>query len=310
MTVKNYELPNEHTDSLKDENTIYKNLTKLMEIDLVYLNTIEKYEAEYPLYNDIDLYANIYRLRKEKERIDNESNSLSTSKYKTINSSYNKILKRKYNNNKITIDALVELVDKRILNAIDIRFLVNSYGLRVNLFFDHEYIASEIEKIVKNLSNLYLALKEEVFSSKEIYYKMISVINARTKYKDKKHYLLAVINRNTNNNHKAIISFIDNDECSLLSSLLTKHNLGDLYDYDDHQILNNKEELKVIYHLSFKESIVADTLYSIINSALLNSLDTKAYLTYLFNEFKDKAMEETIKYLPWNEEIQKRFKKG
>ena len=310
MTVKNYELPNEHTDSLKDENTIYNTLAKLMEIDLVYLNTIEKYEAEYPLYNDIDLYANIYKLRKEKERIDNESNSLSTSKYKTINSSYNKILKRKYNNNKITIDALVELVDKRILNAIDIRFLVNSYGVRVNLFFDHEYIACGIEKIVKNLSNLYLALKEEVFSSKEIYYKMISVINARTKYKDKKHYLLAVINRNTNNNHKAIISFIDNDECSLLSSLLTKHNLGDLYDYDDHQILNNKEKLKVIYHLSFKESIVADTLYSIINSALLNSLDTKAYLTYLFNEFKDKAMEETIKYLPWNEEIQKRFKKG
>jgi hypothetical protein len=102
---------------------------------------------------------------------------------------------------------------------------------------------------------------------------------------------------------------MDNDECSSFSSLLIKYNLGDLYDYDDHQTLNNKEKLKVIYYFSYKESTVADILYSIINSALLNNLDTKAYLTYLFNEIKDKKMEDPIKYLPWDEKMQRRFKK-
>lgn len=42
----------------------------------------------------------------------------------------------------------------------------------------------------------------------------------------------------------------------------------------------------------FSETLVSNILYSIINSALLNTLNAKAYLTYLFSEFKDKEMDD------------------
>lgn len=308
MKTKKDELLDKKIEAFEDACNVYEKLTKLIEIDNLYCKLIEKYEADYPLYNDIDLFANINKLKEEKERVDNKLKSLNIGNFKNNDSSSNSLLKKKNDNDKITTNLLAHFATKRVLANTDIRFPLLDYEEENHLEFDRDFVSYEISKITKNLYNLYLALEKEVFSYNEFYYKMITVINARTKYKDKKHYLLAIANFNKDNNHKAVISFIDNDKCQLLSSLLTKYNLGNIYDYNDHLMLNNKPKLKVIYHPSFKDSKSVNVLYSIINSALLNHLDVEAYLTYLFNEFKDKEMDNPSLYLPWGEMMRERFK--
>lgn len=297
------------TPDTLDETALSEKFLKLSKIEILYQDSIDKYEADYSLYNDIDLYANLYKLNKERER-NNKVEAFNYNEYlKGIDDPYIlKVLRKEYNNDKVTIDILVDAVIKRVLSNTDIRFLLYNYGKKVNLVFDHEYCSYIISNIAKNLYSLYLALEKEVFINKEFYYKLITVINARTKNKDNKHYLLAVANLNNDNNHKAVISFIDNDKHSLFKYLINKYYPGDIYDYSNHKIVNNNPMLKVIYHPSFKESKTSDILYSIINTALLNKLNVNAYLTYLFNKFMDKEMEDPFKYLPWNEEILRRFR--
>lgn len=308
MKTKKDELLDKKIEAFENACDVYGKLTKLIEIDSLYFKLIEKYEADYPLYNDIDLYANIYKLNEEKERVDNKLKSLNIGNFKNNDSSSNSLLKKGNDNDKITTNLLAHFATTRVLANTDIRFPLLDYEEENHLEFDRDFVSYEINKITKNLHNLYLALEKEVFSSNKFYYKMITVINARTKYKDKKHYLLAIANINKVNNHRAVISFIDNDKCQLLSSLLTKYNLGNIYDYDDHLLLNNKPKLKVIYHSSFKDSKTVNVLYSIINSALLNHLDVEAYLTYLFNEFKEKEMDNPSNYLPWSKEMLEKFR--
>ncbi len=48
--------------------------------------------------------------------------------------------------------------------------------------------------------------------------------------------------------------------------------------------------------------------YSLMQTAIENNLNPEAYLEYLFNEFGLKTIKDVSPYLPWSEEMQKKFK--
>ena len=48
--------------------------------------------------------------------------------------------------------------------------------------------------------------------------------------------------------------------------------------------------------------------YSIMKTAIENGLDSERYLEFLFTEFGSKPIKDVSPYLPWSEEMQKKFK--
>ena len=111
------------------------------------------------------------------------------------------------------------------------------------------------------------------------------------------------------NNNKCIFYFVSDYGDSDLVDLLKTYN-KDYYNFtfDGYNYPYSIEDYNFILTWMFSETLVTNILYSIINSALLNTLNAKTYLTYLFNGFKDKEMDDPSKYLPWSKEMVEKFK--
>ena len=277
-----------------------------IEKEIYYVIKKERYKAT--LYNEFEFYDNLYALREEAYKLNKELVSISNKR---------KIYK---DNDKLTTELLASIITYKIINNASLSIMVNTLKVKHNLDIDKEYLSYLISEYALNFKVLYKAIEKEVMSSNKISKMDINYLEAISDDEEDEEYGryveyskdyigYALSNADEANNNKCIFYFVSDYGDSDLVDLLKTYN-KDYYNFkfDSCNYPRSIEYYNFIFTWMYSDSLVSNILYSIINSALLNTLNAKAYLTYLFNEFKDKEMGDPSKYLPWSKEMIEKFK--